>query len=92
MAMTRTREMEQTPDPREVERVLFRLEKPARTEYSVEIEARALALLQTRAHNEWKARLDAEAEARYLRTWNTRLTWVVMVLAMVLVVEGRVLR
>jgi hypothetical protein len=72
--MTHTSEME-----------LFQLNRRALKAYSVEIEARALALLQTRAHNEWLARMDAEAEARYVRRWNKTLTWVVVGLVMVIV-------
>lgn len=62
--MTRTREMEHDPNPREVEQFIFRLERPAQTEYSFEISARALQLLRTRSHNEWLARLNAEEGAR----------------------------
>lgn len=94
MAMTGTREMEQDPNPREVEQLIFRLERPAQTEYSFEISARALQLLKTRSHNEWLARLNAEESARvaeeyladarkelaYCRKWNTRMVAVLAIL------------
>lgn len=67
--VNRTSEMEHDPDPREVEQLLTRLELPRRTEYTSEISARAIALLQTRAHNEWQHRLDAEERARLAESW-----------------------
>lgn len=78
--MTRTHEMRETPDPRAVADALFALERPVQTEYTVEIQAQALAKLQERTHKEWTLRLNAEARERRLRKWNQRLVWSMTVL------------
>lgn len=83
--MTRTSEMREIPDPREVNRLLRSLESPGRNEYSAEIESRAIGILRDRLHREWSDRVGAQSEARDLRRWNKVLTWVVVLLVMALV-------
>lgn len=100
--MTRTREMEQDPEKPEVDRFLCTLERPARNEYSIEIERRAIELLRTRAHNEWRSRIGAEAIAEVTLKANAKLAadlvyvrkanaWMVAILAILIGIVALIL-